>query len=315
MAYDILFQRIKAIKQKTDKRFLYLDELAEQYNRWKYETCKEQTAIGHESKINHIVEMLGRVKVTDITPAYYREKMGHEKPVTYNERLMKFKAMIRWGYKNDLIDDIHFIDKIQRKKDRPTRIKVEDKFLERDELKKLIDGMPEKWAIVTEFLALTGMRIAELIDLKKDNVSLEKRTIRIDSTYALITRKSSSTKTETSDREIYIQAELIPVVEKIQAMPNRTKYFISGTDNGRLNYDSYRKALKTYSLKLLGRKVTPHVLRHTHTSLLAEQGFPLEKISRRLGHSDSRITKAVYLHITKKSIEMDNYMLDGIKIL
>ena len=314
-AHDILFERIKALDKKRNKSDLMLSDLADQYNKWKYEACKEQTAVGHEAKINKIVDMLGDIKVTDITAAYYREKMGEEKPVTYNERLMKFKAMMRWAYKNDIVDDIHFIDKIQRKKDRPTRIKVEDKFLERDELKTLIDGMPEHWALVTEFLALTGLRIAELIDLRKENVSLETRTIKIDSTYALVTRKSSTTKTETSEREIYIQAELIPIIERIQAIPNKTRFFISGTDDGRLSYDAYRKAIKTYSQKLLGRKITPHVLRHTHTSLLAEQGFPLEKISRRLGHSDSRITKAVYLHVTKKSIEADNFMLDSINLL
>ena len=315
-AYDILSQRIKLVKQEAKfGKDLKLWDLAQYYNQWKYENCKKQTAIGHESKINRICLMLGDVYVQDITAAYYREKMGFEPPTTYNERLMKFKAMMRWAYKNDLVDDIHFIDKIQRKKDRPTRIKVEDKYLEREELIKLINGMPEHWAIITEFLALTGMRIAELIDLKKSNVDAKNRIIHIRSTYALLTRESSSTKTETSERDIYIQAELMPLIKQIRSIPNKTPYFISGTDHGRISYDAYRKALKEYSLKLLGRKITPHVLRHTHTSLLAEQGFALEKISRRLGHSDSRITKAVYLHVTKKAIQIENEQLDHIKLL
>ena len=314
-AQDFLNQKAKAIRQKSDPDLITLQELADKYNEWKYETYKKQTAIGHAAKINKIVRMLGNPRVSEITPALYREKMSHEPPVTYNERLIKFKALIRWAYKNDLIKDIRFLDKIQRKKDRPTRIKVEDKYLERDELIALVNGMPRTWSLVTAFLALTGMRIAELIDLKKKNVDIESRVIKIDSTYALLTRESSTTKTETSEREIYIQNELLPVIREIQVLPNSTPYFISGTDNGRLSYDAYRKALKTYSFKIIGRKITPHVLRHTHTSLLAEQGFPLEKISRRLGHSDSRITRAVYLHITRKSLEAENYMLDSINLL
>lgn len=38
----------------------------------------------------------------------------------------------------------------------------------------------------------------------------------------------------------------------------------------------------------LNRELTPHSLRHTHTSLLAEAGVGLEQIMDRLGHSDDQ---------------------------
>lgn len=41
----------------------------------------------------------------------------------------------------------------------------------------------------------------------------------------------------------------------------------------------------------LNEELTPHSLRHTHTSLLAEAGVSLEQIMDRLGHSDDKITK------------------------
>lgn len=49
----------------------------------------------------------------------------------------------------------------------------------------------------------------------------------------------------------------------------------------------------------LNTDLTPHSLRHTHTSLLAEAGVTLEQIMDRLGHSDGQITKDVYLHVTQ----------------
>ena len=36
----------------------------------------------------------------------------------------------------------------------------------------------------------------------------------------------------------------------------------------------------------LNPELTPHSLRHTHTSFLAEAGVSLEQIMDRLGHSD-----------------------------
>ncbi|MFC4025470.1 tyrosine-type recombinase/integrase [Oceanobacillus longus] len=53
----------------------------------------------------------------------------------------------------------------------------------------------------------------------------------------------------------------------------------------------------------LNLDLTPHSLRHTHTSFLAEAGVGLEQIMDRLGHSDDQITKDVYLHITKELIK------------
>ncbi|OAB48441.1 integrase [Paenibacillus antarcticus] len=45
--------------------------------------------------------------------------------------------------------------------------------------------------------------------------------------------------------------------------------------------------------------LTPHLLRHTHTSLLAEAEVSLEQMMDRLGHGDDEVTKLIYLHITK----------------
>ncbi|MDP5276348.1 tyrosine-type recombinase/integrase [Chengkuizengella axinellae] len=49
----------------------------------------------------------------------------------------------------------------------------------------------------------------------------------------------------------------------------------------------------------LNSNLTPHSLRHTHTSLLAEAGVELQEIMDRLGHKDDNTTKHVYLHVTK----------------
>ncbi|SES37893.1 Phage integrase family protein [Psychrobacillus sp. OK032] len=72
----------------------------------------------------------------------------------------------------------------------------------------------------------------------------------------------------------------------------------------------YPIVIKTAQLKMarllalanLNLELTPHSLRHTHTSLLAEVGVALEQeqIMDRLGHSDVQITKHVYLHVTKE---------------
>lgn len=64
-----------------------------------------------------------------------------------------------------------------------------------------------------------------------------------------------------------------------------------------------------------GKVLSPHILRHTHASLLAAAGMSLDAISRRLGHSDSDITKEVYLHVTEKLKKLEEEQLSKVKIL
>lgn len=44
----------------------------------------------------------------------------------------------------------------------------------------------------------------------------------------------------------------------------------------------------------------PHIFRHTHASLLLQAGANVIDVAKRLGHSTSRITEAIYIHLTRK---------------
>ena len=45
--------------------------------------------------------------------------------------------------------------------------------------------------------------------------------------------------------------------------------------------------------------MTTHIFRHTHISLLAEEGVPLKAIMQRVGHNDPTTTMSIYTHVTK----------------
>ena len=65
----------------------------------------------------------------------------------------------------------------------------------------------------------------------------------------------------------------------------------------------------------IGRKLTIHSLRHTHASLMMENGMDEQSIARRLGHTSSKVTKEIYLHVTKKMQEKENQKIKSIRIL
>ncbi|UTH14864.1 tyrosine-type recombinase/integrase [Macrococcus equipercicus] len=59
----------------------------------------------------------------------------------------------------------------------------------------------------------------------------------------------------------------------------------------------------------MDKHITTHTLRHTHISLLSQQGTSLKAIMERIGHSDHRTTLQFYSHVTEK---MDK--LEAVKI-
>ncbi len=61
------------------------------------------------------------------------------------------------------------------------------------------------------------------------------------------------------------------------------------------------------------KKLTTHIFRHTHISLLAEQGVPLKAIMQRVGHNDPTTTMAIYTHVTEDMADQAVKALDALK--
>lgn len=304
---------------------LTFEALTKRYKAYQRETFKEQTAVGTDYKLNKIVDCIGSdTLVTALTAPYVRRALKAEKPTTYNERLKHFKAMMRWAYREELIQDIGFLDKLKNEKVPTAKERDRLKYLERDELEKLLKSLSQPdWKLLTKFLALSGLRIGELIALNESDVDLESREITVNKTYSLMTRKISTTKTESSNRSVFIQDELLPVCREIIQRKtkaiwitgNKSPLFFPTADGDYINYDVYNKYLRENTERIIGRRLTVHALRHTHVALLAENGIPLDVISRRLGHADSKITADIYFHVTKRMKEADNEMLRKVKIM
>ena len=95
----------------------------------------------------------------------------------------------------------------------------------------------------------------------------------------------------------------------------RTKLFFSDKSGKHIHYFAYNKYLRAITQKTIGRSLTPHSLRHTHASLLFEQGFTVDEVARRLRHGDSQITREVYIHVTKKLKEKDAEKLKAVTLI
>lgn len=197
------------------------------------------------------------------------------------------------------------------------------KYLEKDELTRFLEtakdhGLEFDYEIFTT-LAYTGLRVGELCALKEGDLNFDEDKMRITKTlynptnrynlYAIHTPKTKSSIREIDvDHEVMSSLKDLLVQHTFEKRRKKTKYHDEGFVFARVGeYAGYPLVIKIVNnrmkrlLKLaeLNPDLSPHSLRHTHVSLLAEAGASLEQIMQRLGHSNDDITKRIYLHITK----------------
>lgn len=311
------------IEHISDKR-IKLSEAIEQYLKESEKTKKASTVRKYHYELKSFYDIIGDAYLDHITAGYVRKKLtdSGKNNRTLNGYLKVFKGFWMWAYRCDLVKSREVMDKLVNFQDTPEKERIQDKYLEPWELKQLFDGMTEyRWLLVSKWLCLTGMRIGELIALERTDVWGS--VIRISKTYDSNNFVVTAPKSFDSKREIFVQAELKDLIREIDRYVADIKekcgfesdLFFPDYNGGYLPYASYSKYLRETSERVLNRRCTPHIFRHTHCSLLATAGMSLDSISARLGHSDSKITKEIYLHRMAELKEKENQQLNQIHLI
>lgn len=322
---------VKMIDEKQSvppkKEDLTLEQLIDKYREYQKISVKASTYKRNYFACETLKRMLGKdTLINKLTANYIKDcfiRSGKENS-TLNEHRTRLFAMLHWAYENDYLDKIDFLHKVKPFKDRSRKEKIQDKYLEPEDIALLLDEMQnEKWCLLTEFLLLSGLRIGEAIALENSDIDFENHVIHVTKNFDLLNGIVTTPKTLCSIRNVYMQHELeklcknILMYTKLDSMASgyRTKLFISSKNGTYICYGSYNKYLRENSQRILNRSVTPHALRHTHASLLLAQGISVDTISRRLGHENSKITREIYLHVTEKLIEKDNEQIKSVHII
>lgn len=302
-----LAEKIKQRQTVTDA-LLTFGQLCSMYLQDKQTTLK---AVSYSAAQTYSAVALSVIPsdavVSRITPLYIKKQLSEmDCAVTVkNYRLRCVRMILSWGYSNDLCGDLC---KRIPALNTPPKEKAQQ-YLEPHEIDLLLSVLDPAWIPLTRFLILSGLRIGEAIALDSSDVDLAERVIHVRRTFDYVNGKMTTTpKTSDSYRDVYMQDQLFSMCSELKR--NTTAFF-----SPRIHYRTYYGALSKAGKAVLGRPVHPHTLRHTHTSLLAAEGVPLEVISRRLGHADSTITKQIYLHVTSKQKAADAALLKNVKIM
>lgn len=149
---------------------------------------------------------------------------------------------------------------------------------------------------ILELLYASGLRVSELVNLKLSNVNLSNGYVRCfgkGSKERIVPIGNESKKA----LEIYLKEREIAL---LKSNKNSEIFFIR--ENGSfLNRQDVFRFIKDLG-KIVNKKISPHVIRHSFATHLLENGADLRVVQELLGHSDVSTTQ-LYTHVSKKRLK------------
>ena len=270
-------------------------------------------------KINKL-EQLKPHKLTSEHIWKYRAYLAREytpktkkslKKTTQNYYLIALRSLLNFFADRDILSLP--AEKIKLAKGKDARVVS---FLNLEQLEKLfavpdvskINGLRDR--AILEALFSTGMRIAELISLNQEQIKLKPETKDLE---IVIIGKGSRPRTiyfsERATCWLRNYLETRKDKEKALFINYKNK---KGTSR-RLTPRSIEKSIKKYAIVAgLPLTTTPHVMRHSFSTNLLEQGVDLRTLQEFLGHKTIVATQ-IYTHVTSKRLRDIHRKFHGIK--
>jgi len=158
-----------------------------------------------------------------------------------------------------------------------------------DQVVAIAQRLHEPYATLVLFLAVTGLRIGEAIEIKWSDFDGD--VIRISR--RIYEGKADTTKTEGSNRSLPIPA---PLLKRMRSLGGQDWVFRS-RENTPINPGNALKRYVRSVAEALGIALGGwHDVRHTLTTGLLRSGVSPKVVSEILGHADVQITLNVYDH-------------------
>jgi site-specific recombinase XerD len=185
------------------------------------------------------------------------------------------------------------------------------RFLSQAEVTRLLDNLDSTWvygrkrklrrlrlpirdAAILELLYATGMRVGELVKLKVSDLDLDAQTVRVNGKggkerLCFFGRVAKERLTAwLAERQRWLQRKSI-------ASP--WLFIGKKTPHKPLWRETVIRLVNRYSAMIIGKRISPHWLRHSFATHLLERGANIVVIAEFLGHAKLTTTER-YCHVT-----------------
>ncbi len=309
---------------------------------------KKSTASNYMYYYNHVIKdsFLGKMRLCDIRKSHILRFYADLKDEGMaNGTIAIIQKILHPAFELAVDDDVirknptkGCMKDYAESQEKKTALNVEQEqeFLERVKVRSSMNWLYPFYAI----LLITGMRLSEALGLTWEDINMNERTININ--HQLLYRKinnkmllycQDSAKTESGNRIIPMNDEVYRLFIQQKEWWFRFCRGATAEIDGYTNFvfisKMNRNGLPIYptsvrrNINLLVQMneerdiqlppMSPHILRHTAATRMAESGMELKTIQYLLGHSDTRTTLQVYNHVDLERARREHKKYDTLR--
>ena len=285
--------------------------LNEWLERYVSKRVRGSTMDGYRQRAKHIVDGLGDVSIVDLRPDHLIEY--------YDSKLLNLSASTITKHHHLIVDCLSDAVKwnlvarnVGIAVEPPRAPKKEMRALSVGETQRFLDYCTtEPWRTIFHTFIWTGIRRSELLGLQWNDLDVDMALMTIrrslvrlqNGTYVTEEPKTSSgtrildlapstclmLKEHLANHELAIDLLGIPISE--------ASLVFGHPDGSPRTPSTVTQQFKRTARKAGLPEVRLHDLRHTHASLMLQQGTDIKTISTRLGHSSVAFTMDTYAHL------------------
>jgi integrase len=250
----------------------------------------------------HVLPTLGAVRIADVSPLHVERLLqsrleSGSSPKTVRNLVGLLQSIFSLVVDNDLIARSPVRD---RHKPRVTR--VEKPVWTPEQLRLIVESVPEAHRHFFQCAMLTGARVGELLAVQWKHVDFTSQ--RLEIMQALWEGELVRPKTEASVRLIHFGPALLNIFTTRKHTSNHAKpdgFVFCKEDGSPLNPDVLRRDVLYPTLDRLGisrssRSAGFHTFRHSAATIVNQQTGNLKLVQKLLGHSNLSTTADVYTH-------------------
>ena len=328
------------VKEQPITNRITLQQLFSEYTKALAPEVREATIAGHKQIFKqYVLNTLGEKQVKKLTAPILqnwkneiedvRTTQGNPLSLRYKQNIYSiFRAVLNWGVKMDYLPQNTLVKVGNFKSGNVTEKRNVD-FYTAEEYKLFSAAAKEEaikgntlhdWDYYVFFAIAfyTGLRKGEIHALKWSDIDGNILSVSRSITQKM---KGKDRETPPKNRSSIRTLQLpLPLIEILQEHKMRYKSFKSFSDDFRicggvrsLRDTSLESKNQRFAKLAVIKKIRIHDFRHSHVSLLANEGINIQEIARRLGHSDIEMTWNTYSHLYPREEERAVEVLNKIK--
>lgn len=202
-----------------------------------------------------------------------------------NRKIAALRSFYKFLLKREYIkeDPTWKLKVLKKSKKLPQFVNEDDMVRLLDQVEFEEDFVSLRNKLILEIFYGTGIRLAELLNLKEQDINFHNQTIKV------LGKRNK-------ERIIPFSNSLDGSIKKYQGVKTTSSDYLLTTDSGEQLYPMlvYRIVKKYLALVNVDKR-SPHVLRHTYATHLLNKGAELNAVKDLLGHTSLAATQ-VYTH-------------------